>query len=121
MLTEIDKLTAVRAVGLPADLFADVAPGCGGPGWRARAAVESPSHLRGHPGPTRLTLLAALLSLREREITDTLVELLTSTAHRERLEHALRRHPRAQPFVWAKAAEEVLGKANRRTTSNTGH
>ncbi|WP_318212876.1 DUF4158 domain-containing protein [Streptomyces sp. SJL17-1] len=41
MLTEIDKLLAVRAVGVPPDLFADVAPKVVA-GWRARAAVESP-------------------------------------------------------------------------------
>ena len=41
MLTEIDKLRAVRAVGLPPALFADVAPKVVA-GWRARAAVESP-------------------------------------------------------------------------------
>lgn len=40
MLTEIDKLLAVR-VGLLADLFADVAPKVVA-GWWARAAVESP-------------------------------------------------------------------------------
>ncbi|MEU0373904.1 hypothetical protein ABZ070_27325 [Streptomyces sp. NPDC006283] len=69
MLTEIDKLLAVRAVGLQADLFADVAPKVVA-GWRARAAVESPSHLRTHPLPLplRVTLLAALLHEREREI-----------------------------------------------------
>ncbi|MEU6371199.1 hypothetical protein ABZ876_37335 [Streptomyces sp. NPDC046931] len=44
--------------------------------------MESPSHLRTHPLPLRVTLLAALLHEREREITDTLVELLISTAHR---------------------------------------
>ncbi|MCT7351120.1 hypothetical protein N4P33_02885 [Streptomyces sp. 15-116A] len=41
MLAEIDKLLAVRAVGLPPDLFADVAPKVVA-GWRARAAVRSP-------------------------------------------------------------------------------
>jgi hypothetical protein len=81
MLTEIAKLEAVRAVGLPAGLFADVAPWVLA-GWRARAAVEAPSHLRSHPEPVTLTLLAALLHCREREITDTLVELLISTVHR---------------------------------------
>ncbi len=81
MLTEIDKLLAVRAVGLPVDLFSDVAPKVVS-GWRARAAVESPSHLRTHPLPLRVTLLAALLREREREITDTLVELLIATVHR---------------------------------------
>lgn len=81
MLTEIDKLLAVRAIGLPPDLFIDVAPKVLA-GWRARAAVESPSHLRTHPVPLGVTLLAALLHEREREITDTLVELLISTVHR---------------------------------------
>ncbi|MDN5918863.1 MAG: Tn3 family transposase, partial [Pseudonocardia sp.] len=81
MLTEIAKLEAVRAVGLPAGLFGDVAPKVV-TGWRARAAVESPSHLRDHPPQVRLTLLAALLHCREREITDTMVELLNATVHR---------------------------------------
>ena len=48
MLVEIAKLEAIRAIGLPSDLFADVAPTVVA-GWRARAAVESPSHLREHP------------------------------------------------------------------------
>ncbi len=81
LLAELAKLAAVRAVGLPAGLFTDVAPKVVA-GWRARAAVESPSHLRDHPQPTRLVLLSALLFDREREITDTLVELLISTVHR---------------------------------------
>ncbi|MGH3518504.1 MAG: Tn3 family transposase [Haloechinothrix sp.] len=81
MMTEISKLEAVRAVGLPAGLFADVAPKVLD-GWRARAAVEAPSHLRRHSEPLTLTLLAALLHQREREITDTLVELLIATVHR---------------------------------------
>jgi hypothetical protein len=81
MLTEIAKLEVVRAVGLPAEVFADVAPRVV-TAWRARAAVESPSHLRGHSPEVTVTLLAALLYCREREITDTLVELLISTVHR---------------------------------------
>ncbi len=81
MLTEIKKLRAVRAIELPAGLFSDVAPKVLA-GWRSRAAVESPSHLRDHPVELRLTLLAALLHAREREITDTLVDLLISTVHR---------------------------------------
>jgi TnpA family transposase len=81
MLTEIARLQAVRAVGLPPGLFDDVAPKVLA-GWRARAAVESPSHLRAHPEPLRLTLLAALLHTREKEITDTLVDLLIATVHR---------------------------------------
>jgi hypothetical protein len=81
MLTEIRKLRAVRAIGLPPGLFADVAPRVLA-SWRSRAAVESPSHLRTHPEPLMLTLLAALLHARLQEITDTLVELLISTVHR---------------------------------------
>jgi TnpA family transposase len=81
MLTETRKLRAARAIGLPAGLFADVAPRVLA-GWRGRAMVESPSHLRDHPEPLTLTLLAALVHTRLREITDTLVELLISTVHR---------------------------------------
>jgi hypothetical protein len=51
-------------------------------GWRPRAMVESPSHLRDHPDRLALTLLAALLHSRLPEITDTLVELLIFTVHR---------------------------------------
>ena len=60
MLAEIDKLLAVRAVGVSAAVFADVAASVVS-GWRGRAAVESPSHLRTLPEPLRLTLVAALL------------------------------------------------------------
>jgi len=62
MLTEIRKLRAVRSVGLPGGLFADVAPRVVA-SWRARATVESPSHLRDHPEPLMLTLLAALYAM----------------------------------------------------------
>nr|WP_275106954.1 DUF4158 domain-containing protein [Nocardia terpenica] len=81
MLTEIAKLEAVRGIGVPAEVFTGIAPKIV-TGWRGRAAVESPSHLRGHPLRVQLTLLAALLHCRYREITDTLVELLNSTVHR---------------------------------------
>ena len=81
MLAEIAKLEAVRVVGLPADVFTDVAPKIVA-GWCGRAMVEAPSHLRSHPTPATLTLLAALVSCRTQQITDTLVELLCSTVHR---------------------------------------
>jgi hypothetical protein len=68
-------------VGLPVDVFADVTPKIV-MAWRGRAAVESPSHLRDHLIDVALTLLSALLYCREREITDTLVNLLCSTVHR---------------------------------------
>jgi hypothetical protein len=38
MLTEIDKLLAVHAIGLPPDLFADVAPKVVA-GWQAGRGV----------------------------------------------------------------------------------
>jgi Domain of unknown function (DUF4158) len=81
MLAEIGKLDAVRAIGLPDGVFCDVAPRVVA-AWRARASVEAPSHLRSHPRPLTLTLLAALIYERQRELTDTLADLLISTVHR---------------------------------------
>jgi len=79
---EVAKLAAIRSIGLPEDLFADIAPRVLA-GWRDRAAMESPGHLRDdHPPEVRLTLLAALLYWGGREITDTLVDLLIATVHR---------------------------------------
>ncbi|WP_190813403.1 hypothetical protein [Saccharopolyspora pogona] len=52
---EIAKLTAIRAIGLPAGVFTDIAPKVLG-SWRDRAAVETPSHLReDHPQEITLT------------------------------------------------------------------
>ena len=78
---EAFKLGAIRAVGLPDGLFADVAPKVLA-GWRARVAAEAPSHLRSHPHEIVVTLLAAYLYCRQREITDALVDLLIATVHR---------------------------------------
>ncbi|WBP92110.1 hypothetical protein [Kitasatospora cathayae] len=61
--------------------FADVAPRVL-TGWRQRAVVESPSHLRRRSPESAVTLLAALLVEREREVTDCLVDLLIATVHR---------------------------------------
>jgi hypothetical protein len=80
MLTEVSRLEAVRALGLPVGLFADVPPKVLA-GWRARAAVGSPSHLRGHGDELTVTLLAALMHCRTWEITDALVTLLLRTVH----------------------------------------
>ena len=82
MLTEISRLEAVRAIGLPDGLFVDVAPKVVA-AWRSRAAVESPSHLRdprSDPDKT-VTLLAALVYSRTWEITDALVTLLLRVVH----------------------------------------
>ena len=51
-------------------------------GWRARVAAEAPSHLRSHPHEIMVTLLAAYLYCRHREITDALADLLIATVHR---------------------------------------
>ncbi|GAB2460232.1 Tn3 family transposase [Streptomyces incanus] len=81
MLREIRKLTAIQAIGLPASLFADVAPKVLA-SWRQRATVESPSHLRRRSDEAAVTLLSALLVEREREVIDSLVDLLIATVHR---------------------------------------
>ncbi|GHD36422.1 putative transposase [Nocardiopsis kunsanensis] len=81
MLREIRKLQAIRSLGLPPTLFADVAPKVLA-SWRQRAAVESPSHLRRRSPASAVTLLSALLAEREHEVTDSLVDLLIATVHR---------------------------------------
>ena len=78
---EVAKLAAIRAIGLPSAVFAGIAPKVIA-GWRDRAAVEFPSHLRDHSEEVKVTLLAALLYCRGREITDTLVDLLIATVHK---------------------------------------
>ncbi|MGH3776487.1 MAG: hypothetical protein ACRDRR_12285 [Pseudonocardiaceae bacterium] len=81
LLREIDKLAAVRALGLPPGLFSDASEKLV-EAWRARAARSYPSDLRAAPRPVRLTLLAALCTLRASEITDALVKLLIGLIHR---------------------------------------
>lgn len=81
MLAEIDKLSAVRFVEVPAGVVDDVAPAII-ERWRNRAAVESPSHLRTHRDELRWSLLATMLVVRERELVDALVDLLIATVHR---------------------------------------
>ncbi|MFE2471196.1 DUF4158 domain-containing protein [Streptomyces mirabilis] len=81
LLDEIKKLKQVRAVGVPAKAFTSIGVQVIN-AWRARASASSPSHLRRFDAPVRHVLLAALLFQRQREITDTLVELLNSTVHR---------------------------------------
>ncbi|WP_222432374.1 Tn3 family transposase, partial [Leekyejoonella antrihumi] len=75
LLREVEKLAAVRTVGLSADLFGDASERLVA-GWRSRAARSYPSDLRAAPAPVRLTLLASLCWTRAGEITDALVDLL---------------------------------------------
>src|SRR6266851_5066936 len=78
---EVFKLGTIKAVGLPGNLFDDVAPGVLA-AWRARVAAEAPSHLREHPHEIKVTLVAAYLHCRQREIIDALADLLITTVHR---------------------------------------
>jgi hypothetical protein len=81
LLREVDKLAAVRALELPADLFADASEKLVD-AWRARAARAFPSDLRDMPDPIMLTLLAVLCWVRSAEITDALVDLLIELVHK---------------------------------------
>ena len=81
MRREVFKLGAIEATGLPDRLFDDVAPGVLA-AWRARVAAEAPSHLRRHADELKVTLLAAYLYCRRREIIDALVDLLITTVQR---------------------------------------
>lgn len=81
LLDEISKLKQVRAVSTPAKAFTGIGVQVIN-AWRARASAAAPSHLCRFSPEVRHVLLAALLFQRQREITDTLVELLNSTVHR---------------------------------------
>jgi TnpA family transposase len=78
---EAGKLACIRALALPADLFADL-PSKVLLAYRRRVAAEELHELRRHPTAIRLTLLAAFCQVRGREITDALVDLLIATVHR---------------------------------------
>lgn len=78
---EIEKLQQLRALGLPDTLFERV-PVKVVTQYRQRASSEPPRELRRHPPHVRYTLLAALCWQRQREITDTLVDLVLHIAHR---------------------------------------
>jgi hypothetical protein len=81
LFREIAKLERVRALELPADLFASFSSQVLR-AYRQRVAVEEPYELRRHPTPLRMSLLAAFSSLRGRELTDTWVDLLLELIHR---------------------------------------
>ncbi len=92
LLREVGKLRRVRALGLPADLFADASEKLIA-AWRARAARMYPSDFRAAPRPVRLTLLACLCWQRTAELTDGLVDLLIGLVHKidARAEHRVER------------------------------
>lgn len=75
ILEEIEKLTLIRQLEIPTDLFQDVPPGVIVQ-YRKRIASEPPREARRHPETIRYTLLAAFCILRSQEVTDNLVDLL---------------------------------------------
>lgn len=81
LLGEIDKLTTVRKLALPQDLFAETSDRLVA-AWRSRAARMFPSDFAACEPPVRYTLLAALCWVRQAEITDALVGLLVDLVHR---------------------------------------
>ena len=78
---EASKLARVRALALPADLFAGCSPRVLR-AYRQRVGAEETHELRRHPSALRLTLLAAFCHGRGQEITDGLVDLLIDTVQR---------------------------------------
>ncbi|MFF9570430.1 Tn3 family transposase [Streptomyces sp. NPDC014685] len=75
LLTEVTKLNDVRKLGLPEGLFAHCSERLVA-AWRARAIKMYPSDFRDTAEDVRITLLAALCSSRQAEITDALADLL---------------------------------------------
>ncbi|MEO0683819.1 MAG: DUF4158 domain-containing protein [Cyanobacteria bacterium J06649_11] len=80
-LTEIKKLKLIRAVDLPPDLFTGISEKLLKT-YRNRASTESPYDLRRHKDSIRYTLMAAFCVQRAQEITDNLIEILTTIIKR---------------------------------------
>jgi Domain of unknown function (DUF4158) len=89
LLSEIEKLKQLRHLQVPNELFQKLAPDLV-QRYRRRAVVEAPSEMRQHPDAIRFTLLAAFTWMRQREVTDNLVELFMQLVHRTHT-HAERR------------------------------
>ncbi|WP_406440273.1 DUF4158 domain-containing protein [Streptomyces sp. NBC_01613] len=122
LLMEIIKLTSVRELGLPKGLFADCSEKLVA-AWRARAIKMYPSDFRDTAEDVRVTLLAALCSSRQAEITDALVDLLIALVHKinaraeRRVEKQLTaelRKVRGKEGILFKLAEAAVGKPDER-------
>ncbi|MGW7824433.1 hypothetical protein ACWGLF_41605 [Streptomyces puniciscabiei] len=118
LLAEITKLNSVRTFGLPEGLFADCSEKLLS-AWRARAIKMYPSDFRDTAEDARATLLAALCSARQAEITDALVDLLvalvqkiTARAERraERQLTAELKKVRGKEGILFKLADAAIGK-----------
>ncbi|MEU3092303.1 Tn3 family transposase [Streptomyces massasporeus] len=118
LLMEILKLTSVRELELPKGLFADCSEKLVA-AWRARAIKMYPSDFRDTSEDVRVTLLAALCSSRQAEITDALVDLLIALVHKinaraeRRVEKQLTaelKKVRGKEGILFKLAEAAVGK-----------
>lgn len=78
---EADKLSRIRAAKLPDNLFDDVAESAL-TRMKLRVGVEETFELKRHPEEIRLTLLAAFCAVREKQIIDNLVDILTAIIHK---------------------------------------
>ncbi len=79
--TEIDKLCAIRAVGLETDFFAGIP-------WKVvqllkrRATNETASEMREHPDGIRFALMGCFLYVRSMEVTDDVTRMAIELIHR---------------------------------------
>lgn len=78
---EIDKLATIREIKIPDSLFAST-PVAILEKYRLRVASELLGEIREHPDNIRHTLLAIFFWIRQREVTDNLVELLIQVVHK---------------------------------------
>ncbi|MFI1422070.1 Tn3 family transposase [Streptomyces sp. NPDC020731] len=118
LLTEITKLNDVRRLGLPDGLFADCSEKLLA-AWRSRSIKMYPSDFRDTAEDARITLLSALCSSRQAEITDALVELLVALVHKinaraerrvERQLPAELKKVRGKEGILFKLADAAIGK-----------
>ena len=79
---EIEKLSTLRKLDLPIDLFRTISTKVLQQ-YKQRVVVEYPKDLRRHPEPIRYTLVAISATLRSQEIIDNLVELIIQIVHRK--------------------------------------
>ena len=81
VLNAIDRLEALRAIGIPGDILHDLNPKLV-KRYRQRAATENAWELRRHPPQIRYPLLVFYCVPREGEIIDGLVDLLIQVIHK---------------------------------------
>lgn len=78
---EVEKLTIIRSLEIPEDLFLSTPFGLLKK-YKLRVASELLGELKSHPKKIRYTLLSIFFWLRSKEITDNLIDLLTQIIHK---------------------------------------